>query len=79
MNVKINKWGNSLWLRLPKPLAAKNKFKEGTEIEFLASPEGILIRKKQKKVTLDMIIKSYPRHFKPGRDLIPENLESEQW
>ncbi len=79
MTVKINKWGNSLWLRLPKILAAKNEFKVGTTVEFIESAVGILIRKMLKKITLDMIVKSYPKQYKPGGDLIPDNLQFERW
>ncbi|MBK8777643.1 MAG: AbrB/MazE/SpoVT family DNA-binding domain-containing protein [Saprospiraceae bacterium] len=77
MTVTINKWGHSLGLRLPKDLAAKNDLEIGTVVEFLESPDGILIRKKSKEVTLKDIIDSYPKDYDPI-ELIPD-LPSELW
>lgn len=79
MTVTINKWGHSLVLRLPKKLAEKNELLEGTEVELIESPDGLLIRKKKMKITLDQLVKSYPKNYDPAEELIPDLLSSEEW
>ena len=44
MNATIQKWGNSLALRLPKALADEVKMKEGTQVELLRTAEGLLLK-----------------------------------
>lgn len=78
MTVVINKWGHSLGLRIPKDLAQKNDIQEGTEIEFLETPDGILIRKKQKKMTFEELVAGIPDDY-DMEDLIPDTLPSEEW
>ncbi len=77
MTVTITKWGNSLGLRLPKDLAKKNKLEYGTQVEFIESENGILIRKMQKKLTLKEIIDSYPPNYEP--DELIQDIPSESW
>lgn len=42
MRVQVQKWGNSLALRIPKPFAADADVREGTELD-LAVSEGRLV------------------------------------
>lgn len=42
MKVQVQKWGNSLALRIPKPFAADADVREGTELD-LAVSEGRLV------------------------------------
>ncbi len=77
MSVTINKWGHSLGLRLPKDIAAKNDLEVGSEVEFIDSKHGIIIRKINRKLTLAEIVKSYPKDYNP-EELIPD-LPSESW
>jgi antitoxin MazE len=42
MRVQIQKWGNSLALRIPKPFAEETKVREGTVVD-LAVSEGKLV------------------------------------
>lgn len=42
MRVKIQKWGNSLALRIPKPFAEDMGVREGTTVQLLVS-EGTLV------------------------------------
>jgi antitoxin MazE len=43
----VTKWGNSLGIRIPKPLAKKLKLKEGTPIEMDLKDDSIVIRRKR--------------------------------
>jgi len=78
MKVTINKWGNSLGIRLPKSISKQFKLKDGVEIELTETKDGILLRKKNRIPTLDEIVKSYPNKFREA-ELFPNDLPSEQW
>lgn len=71
MTATITKRGNNLFLRIPKDLTKKNKLEEGTQVEFIDSYNGLLIRKTQKKLILKDIIDSYPPNYEPD-ELIPD-------
>ncbi|MDP1760164.1 MAG: AbrB/MazE/SpoVT family DNA-binding domain-containing protein [Candidatus Woesebacteria bacterium] len=59
MPTKIQKWGNSLAMRLPKEMADKLDLREGSEIEIIHKSKNIVImpvrirRKKEKLPTLN--------------------------
>ena len=78
MSVTVNKWGHSLGLRIPKDLALKHEIEEGTEIELIPTEGGILIRKKQEKMTFDQLLAGIPDDYQM-EDLIPDTLTSEEW
>lgn len=44
MATKIQKWGNSLALRLPKEVLQKLRLKEGSEVEVRQNEEQIVIQ-----------------------------------
>lgn len=57
MKVQIQKWGNSLALRIPKPFAEDADVKEGTVVDLSVS-EGRLVAAplRKKKVTLEQLL-----------------------
>lgn len=67
MTTKIQKWGNSLAIRLPKALFQSGKFAEGSEV---------VLEEKGSEVVLKVVKKNYPslkeimKTIKPG-DLQP--------
>ena len=48
MTAKIQKWGNSLAVRLPKALADEARIQEGARVELVRIPEGVLLKAKRK-------------------------------
>ena len=57
MTVTINKWGNSLGIRIPKILAEQANLVAGKELTLTLSKEGELIFKiKEEALTLDDLI-----------------------
>jgi len=48
MNATIQKWGNSLALRLPKALADEVRMTEGTQVELLPTADGLLLKTRAK-------------------------------
>ena len=52
----IQKWGNSLALRIPKPLADQLGVVEGTEVEVTATEREIVIRPAKRKYSLKELV-----------------------
>jgi len=44
MKTSIQKWGNSLAVRLPKPLMERMNIQQGTRVEISSDDESITIR-----------------------------------
>ena len=74
----LNKWGNSLGLRIPKSLARENNLVVGDEIQLVSSNEGILIKPKKKDMTAQELLDSIQDDYKM-EDLIPGIVGSEEW
>ncbi len=62
MHVRVQKWGNSLAVRLPKPLAEDAEVKEGTVLN-LAVSEGKVVatRVEKKKQSLKQLLAQITR------------------
>ncbi|MBM3881552.1 MAG: AbrB/MazE/SpoVT family DNA-binding domain-containing protein [Verrucomicrobia bacterium] len=48
MTATIQKWGNSLALRLPRTLADETHLREGTRVELVRTAHGVLLKAKRK-------------------------------
>ncbi|MHC1770063.1 MAG: AbrB/MazE/SpoVT family DNA-binding domain-containing protein [Verrucomicrobiia bacterium] len=68
MKATIQKWGNSLALRLPKSLADETQIREGSKVELVRTPDGVLVKARRK-----------PRYRLSDllADVRPENLHAE--
>jgi antitoxin MazE len=49
MTATIQKWGNSLAVRLPKALADEAQMHEGARVELVPTPEGVLVKAKRRR------------------------------
>jgi antitoxin MazE len=70
--VKVQKWGNSLGLRIPSNLAQRLNIDNGTEVEISLEQgnQALLIKPVTKKPTLDELL----------AQITPENSHQEfQW
>jgi len=68
MKAQMVKWGNSLAVRIPKPIIEQARLKEGDSLEIEASGEGRLeLRRKTKMPTLAQLVSK----------ITPENRYSE--
>lgn len=65
MEPRVQKWGNSLAIRIPKPLAQQLGLTEGTPVEVEADNHRIVIRRK--RYTLEELLSR----------VTPENLHGE--
>ncbi len=55
MVTKIQKWGNSLAVRLSKEIVEKLQLREGSGVE-VSSENGAIVLRPQKKTTLDDLL-----------------------
>jgi antitoxin MazE len=72
MKAKIQKWGNSLGLRIPKSLANEVSLTDGSEIEIFVDEDCIIIKSKKGngKPRLKDLLKRYkPEHKNEELDL----------
>ena len=44
MTVRVQKWGNSLGVRIPKSIAQQSAIREGVELEVLYLDERVVLR-----------------------------------
>lgn len=60
METNIQKWGNSLGVRLPKAIAERQSLKEGSRVLVTETQNGISIEVvKKKRPTLDELLKNF--------------------
>ena len=74
MTTKIQKWGNSLGVRLPKALFESGQFAEGTEVTINQKDSEIILKVAKKKLpTLKEVMKGMTReNFEPMLDWGPD-------
>ena len=56
MSAKIQKWGNSLGIRIPKSIIEKANLNENSEVEIENKDGAIIIFPRQKKLSLDKLL-----------------------
>lgn len=59
MQGTIAKWGNSLGLRLPKPVADRIKLSEGDTVEMVIEDDALVIRASRKRYKLAELLADY--------------------
>lgn len=59
MNATVQKWGNSLALRIPKSLAQDADLRQGSAVELEPVEGGIMVRpQKRRKISLPGLLKA---------------------
>lgn len=76
MMAKVQKWGNSLAVRIPKSLAQEVRVEEGTRVDLTANALGMLVlrprRRRRRKYTLEeLLAKVTPENIHPEIDFGP--------
>jgi antitoxin MazE len=61
MAVTLQKWGNSVGVRLPKPMLAQVGLKEGTQVDVLVEGDHLVIRRKRLKLA-DLLAQCKPEN-----------------
>lgn len=67
MKVQVQKWGNSLALRIPKSFAIETHIDEGSTVEMTLGKNEIVMRPTKKELTLESLL----------ADITDENLHGE--
>lgn len=62
MSAKIQKWGNSLGIRIPKSIIEKANLNENSEVEIENKDGAIIIFPSQKKLSLDNLLSQITKH-----------------
>ncbi|HEY1933405.1 MAG TPA: AbrB/MazE/SpoVT family DNA-binding domain-containing protein [Acetobacteraceae bacterium] len=61
MSVTLQKWGNSVGVRLPKPMLAQLGLTEGAQVDVLIEGDHLVIRPKRLKLA-DLLARCRPEH-----------------
>ena len=63
MHAKIQKWGNSLGLRIPKSLIQEAHLAEGSDVAISLTEEGVITihRIKAQQYNLSELLQRYPK------------------
>jgi antitoxin MazE len=57
MKTQVSKWGNSLAIRIPKPIASAAKLKAGDDLDLdVEGPGTVKLQKPEKKLTLKDLV-----------------------
>lgn len=56
MILRLNKWGNSLGLRIPSQLAAQYKLLDGVSVSVEALEDGLFIQPIRQVLSLDYLL-----------------------
>jgi len=78
MKLTVNRWGNSLGIRIPKVLAKNRKIQEGTLVEIEEVEAGLLIRTLDNQLSMSDILDSIPDDYSDD-EMFSELLPTEQW
>ena len=66
MTATIQKWGNSLALRLPKALAQQIKVSEGQAVELKVTDDKLIVQAARRRPSLDeLLAKVTPENIHP--------------
>lgn len=78
MTTTIQKWGNSLGLRIPRPMTREIGLEDGAEVDIQMDHGSIVIRPAKKKHTLrDLLAGVTPANRHPETDWgAPEGKEA---
>jgi len=69
MTATIQKWGNSLALRIPLAIAKQIHVKEGDPVLLKVSASGLTVKPAPKKLSLDELLsKVTPENLHPATD-----------
>lgn len=67
MRARVQKWGNSLGLRIPKPFAAEARFEENGEVEISVRGGKLIVEAVEPTFTLKSLLEK----------VTPENIHGE--
>ncbi|BBC26510.1 AbrB/MazE/SpoVT family DNA-binding domain-containing protein [Pseudanabaena sp. ABRG5-3] len=69
MDIQLKKWGNSIGFLIPHKIAESFGIDENSTIELTESNGTLVIKKKQKALTLDELLSTIPNDFRYPEDV----------
>jgi antitoxin MazE len=78
-NASVQKWGNSLAVRIPKPLAEQVGVAEGTEVDVVARQGQIIIRPAKPRYSLDELLSGITPHNRHAETDFGPPTGNESW
>ena len=80
MKVNVQRWGNSLAVRIPKPVAVEADLAEGTQVDMkLAKGKVVLVPVRRRKPTLDELLERVTRDNLHGEVDFGPPVGKEAW
>ncbi|MBM7717186.1 antitoxin MazE [Bacillus thermophilus] len=56
LTAKVQKWGNSLGVRIPQKIANKIGFFDGSEIKMIVEDQAVILKRASEKPTLEELL-----------------------
>lgn len=81
-NAKVQKWGNSQGVRIPRYILEQAKLKEGDTVQILLEDDKIVIfqpKRYLKKYTIEELFEDYTGDYKPEELDWGEPVGKEEW
>lgn len=78
MIVTINKWGNSLGIRIPKSLAEEANLIAGKELIITLEEGQLILKEKEAELTLDDLVEGVTPDNRHDL-MIDDEIGKEQW
>ena len=66
MSVTLHRWGNSVGLRLPKPLLEQLGLSEGSRVDVKIDNGRLVIEPHRKRLTLKEVLEGFSPDNQPG-------------
>ena len=80
MRTKVQKWGNSLGLRIPKSFAAEAQVEAGTTVELRVEGGGLIVRPvRRRKCVLRELLQGINAQNRHGEVATGEAVGREVW
>jgi antitoxin MazE len=80
MKTRVTKWGNSLAVRIPQPIAEKAHLRDGDPVEFSVSSAGRLTLKSlQEVLSLEVLISQITPKNLHEKDIWGKPMGKEIW
>ena len=71
MRTRVDRWGNSLGVRIPKAIAERADLREGSHVEMDVENGAVILRRSKPQYTLDELLEGVTP------DMIQRDLEIE--
>ena len=79
MITTIQRWGNSLALRIPKAFASQANLEEDTRVDLMIRGESIVVRVARPEYSLDDLLKQVTPSNRHGESDWGEAVGNETW